>query len=137
MSLASPSTEVRDLRRENDRLRLRVAELEERVSRLSGSDEADKARTVLGLSLNEARLFGIILRRGAADYGLLDDALYSYDSEGEGGPGRPHEAVRSVIKRMRRKIRPLGLDVTTEYSFGYTMTEAMRARARRILESGK
>ncbi len=122
--------DLRSLRRQNDLLRERITELESHVRRLSGDDEAERAQRYLGLSVSESKIFGFMVRRGSADYGLLAEALY-WDNE---YPEDVTNAVRAVMKRMRRKIRPLGMDMTTEYRVGWSMTDAVRARARELLE---
>lgn len=123
------SETVLSLSRECDRLRERIAELEGRVRRLAADDEADRAQRYLGLSPSEARIFGFMVRRGSADYGLLSEVLYLDGSYPDDIPN----SIRAVIKRMRLKVRPRGVDVTTEYGYGFTMSDGARERARHLM----
>lgn len=121
------------------RLHERIEELEEEtrqlravIASLTGQDEAADARSVFGFTAAEASIFMMLTHCGRASYRQLEDAVYSncrlehiLD---------PEWAIRSHVKRMRRKIRAFGVEVGTVYQFGYSMSEEMRHRARALIK---
>lgn len=118
-----------------DRVRIEILEeenrqLREKIAELTGRDIALVARCRLGLTQTEATIFAILVRCGMATHEQLRELIYEAS---EFDLLRPHEAVRSHMKRMRRRLRPIGLDVKTVYSMGYEMTEDMRCRAKKMV----
>lgn len=116
------------LEEENRQLRSIIADL-------TGQNEAADARSVFGFTRAEASVFMVLARCGRASYRQLEDAVYS-DRKLTEILGS-EEAIRTHVKRMRRKIRPFGVEVRTVYQFGYSMDDDMRTRARALLASGK
>ena len=76
-------------------------------------------------------MFCLLYRRGRATHAELIDTLYGDDHVD--WPEDPERAVRDVVKRMRRRTRPMGVDVRSEYGIGYEMSGEQRALARRLL----
>lgn len=108
-----------------------VHELRERLAAFSGGDDLVTARRRFGLNRAEATIFMMLVRCGLATYDHIQSAVYSFDAldviEDIG------EAMRSHVKRLRRKLRGHGLEITTTYGFGFEMAEAMRGRAKALL----
>lgn len=129
MLARSPRLSDRDrieyLEEENRQLRDKIAEL-------TGRDIAREARCKLGLTPSESAIFALLLRCGMATHDQLQALVYE---EADVDLARPYEAVRSHMKRMRRRIRPLGIDFKTVYSMGYEMTEDNRVRARKLVSA--
>ena len=44
-------------------------------------------------------------------------------------------AVDTQIKWMRKRLRPLGVDIKTDWGFGYFIDPASKGRLRRIMDS--
>jgi hypothetical protein len=129
-------------RPEGERLRDRIELLQEenrqlrdRIARLTGRDDAAKSRLAFGLTDGEALIFCTILHCGLASYSTLIDVLW-HDRD-EDLPEEVECAVRSHVKRLRRRLRPYGVNIGTVYSIGVSMDEAMRARSRRIMEASE
>lgn len=116
-----------------DELIERNLQLQKRIDEISGYDDVLVARHAFGLSLQQARAFLLIVQRGVADYEMLQAAIIPEEELLE--INRPDEAVRSCIKRMRKKIRPLNIDVSVIYGFGYEMVQDARDRARSLLSN--
>ena len=119
----------RSASRYSDRLEILEEEnrqLRERIAKLEGRDEIEHARRVFGLTHSEAAMFVLLLRFGSAPYETMADAVY----HGQDEPSDIDWALRTHMKRMRKKTRPLGIDFETVYSMGYRMSDEARKTAR-------
>lgn len=125
-----------------DRLRERIECLEEenrqlrdRIGHLTGQYEKHREAAIAKFRLSpaEAVFFLMLVHRGAATHEQLRASLFS-DEQYE-RISRIDEAVRSHAKRLRRKIRPQGLDFTTVYGFGFQFDEETRRLAKHRLEA--
>jgi hypothetical protein len=114
------------LREENRQLR-------EHIARLTGRDHKQAARRLFNLTDAEACIVMMLVTCGQAEYGALQDSIYS-DRVLERIMD-PDWAIRSHMKRIRKKTQPHGVYFETVYSYGYRMTEENRARARKLLEA--
>ena len=103
---------------ETVRLRDRVEELE----RLIG------LRTVpprlWGLTRQEADLLGILLRRQVMTHAQLFEAIWGGDSECN------IKIVEVVVCKLRAKLRPHGIEISTEHGVGYFIPPDSKATAR-------
>lgn len=110
-------------------------QLKDRISKLSGYEDAEALQYAFVLTPTESHVLALLVHRGSADYSQLEFAAFP------DGRGDDMEdvvgAVRSHIKRLRRKIRPHGIDVNTVYEFGYTMTDDARSAAKRMIAEWK
>lgn len=106
------------LEEENRQLRDRIAELE-------GTNLIRDARLAFGLTGTEALIFCLMYQGRVLDYGRLIEAVYDVDDDQEDVNG----AIRTHIKRLRRRVRPHGIDFTTIYGFGYEMDARSHAVA--------
>lgn len=118
--------------------RARIETLEEEnrqlkatIAGLTGRNEARKARKAFGLTEAEASIVMMLVTCGEAEYGQLQSSIYTDRHLVE--ILDPDWAIRSHMKRIRRKTRPYGVDFETVYGMGYRMTEASRAQARRAI----
>jgi len=122
------------MRRHVDRMDVLEEEnrqLKAMVAKLTGVDIASAARLSFDLTEAEALIFGLLVHCGVATYGQIQSAIYDIDKlDTINDVG---EAIRSHIKRIRKKLRPLGLTFSTIYSFGFEMSDATRSRARAML----
>lgn len=123
---------VRDLRNKCEILEEENRLLRDRIAHLTGQDRAKAARKVFGFTECEAAIFMTLLSRGAAEQGHLQDAIYSDGNLEE--PGDPLLAMRSHIKRLRKKAKRLGVEFSTIYGFGYEIEADARALARRLID---
>ena len=115
--------QIEMLREENRQLR-------ERIARLEGGDDASKAIRVFGLSKRQAIAFSMLLNRDADKWSILDA---THDADRQAMLENPEWAINTLIKHVRKRIRPHGVDLESVYGFGYRMTEENRSRARKLL----
>jgi DNA-binding response OmpR family regulator len=115
-----------EIEEENHQLRSRIAEL-------TGQHEKDRSACVRVFRLTpaETTLFLMLVHRGTATHDHLKSSLFEGDKLGQLNDA--DEAVRSHAKRLRRKIRPHGLEFSTVYGFGFEMDDATRKRAKERL----
>ncbi len=124
----------------NHGLRDRIEILEEEnrqlkatIAKLSGLDIAQTARLAFDLTEAESLIFALLVHCGVGTYGQIQAAIYTFDQlDTISDIG---ESIRSHIKRIRKKLRPHGLNFTTVYAFGFEMDEACRAKARALLNT--
>lgn len=114
------------LREENRQLRATIA-------RLTGKDHKQAARRLFHLTDAEACIVMMLISCGQAEYSALQDSIYT-DRALERIMD-PDWAIRSHMKRIRKKTEPHGVYFESVYSYGYRMTEENRARARKLLEA--
>jgi DNA-binding response OmpR family regulator len=100
--------------------------LRDKIARLEGRDETVRSRLSFGLTKYEAALFSLMLRCGHGTYDALADAIWNGIDE----PRDLFWAIRHHMKRLRKKLRPHGIDFETVYGIGYRMSDEARARAR-------
>lgn len=106
-------------------------QLEKRIAEIVGHSDVVASVHLFKLTPREAKVFALIMNRGIAEQGLLqstamnDDALIESDS--------PERVIRDVMKRIRKKIRPFGLDFTTIYGMEYGMEDDTRRRAKKLI----
>lgn len=112
------------LEEENRQLRATIASL-------TGRNDARMARKVFGLTEAEASIVMMLVTCGEAEYGQLQASIYTDRHLVE--ILDPDWAIRSHMKRIRRKTRLHGVDFETVYGMGYRMGEASRAKARQML----
>lgn len=119
-----------------DRERIEILEEENRqlkatIAKLTGLGIAESARLAFDLTEAESIIFALLVHCGVATYGQIQGAIYDIDKlDTINDVG---EAIRSHVKRIRKKLRPLGLNFSTVYSFGFEMHADCRAKARAIL----
>jgi biotin operon repressor len=126
MNLALSTDDRIDMLREENR------QLRDRIARLEGGNMQMVAVKRLGLTALQARIFCLLVQRGEASHEVLIDA--SYDVHWQAMMGDTMSGLRTAVKHMRKRIRPLGIDVQTIYALGYAMSDQNRARARQIME---
>lgn len=114
-----------------DELEEENRQLRERIAELTGINDTWAARQAFGLTDTEARVLLLIVRCGQAEYRHLEASIWD-DLDGCASDNPPG-CIRSHVKRMRKKIRPHGIDVETIYSFGYAISESSRARCRALI----
>lgn len=106
-------------------------QLKATIAKLTGVDIARAARLAFDLTEAESLIFALLVHCGIATYGQIQSAIYNLDKlDTINDVG---ESIRSHIKRIRKKLRPIGLNFSTIYSFGFEMDETCRTKARGIL----
>ncbi|TJV51129.1 MAG: hypothetical protein E5Y01_16200 [Mesorhizobium sp.] len=103
-------------------------QLKDKIAKLTGRNDANVARKVFGLTEAEAAIVMMLVTCGEAEYGQLQASIYTDRDLVE--LLDPDWAIRSHMKRIRRKTRLHGIDFETVYGMGYRMSEACRAKAR-------
>jgi|HubBroStandDraft_6_1064221.scaffolds.fasta_scaffold1252474_2 two-component system cell cycle response regulator CtrA len=79
------------------------------------------------LTGREAQVFGLLMRHSVCPRERIFAAIWGYDSEVDG------KIVDVTVCHLRRKLRPLGLEIRTEYGVGYFLTPDGRRRARAMI----
>lgn len=117
------SARLEALEAENERLRDRVTELEEALG------FSIELPIYLGLSPAEARVFGALMKRPTWTKEQLMVALYSHR------PDDPPEMkiVDVFICKLRKKLKPIGIEIETLWGQGVRLSPAMRDRAQAII----
>jgi DNA-binding response OmpR family regulator len=110
-----------------EHLQNRIYELEEQLG----------ARTefppMLGLTLSEEALLGVIFKREIVTQAAAFAVLYGSDADG--GPSDPRNVVSVLIMRLRKKIAAHGIEIKTRNGVGYYMTTEAKNRLQRIMET--
>lgn len=119
------------LRKNRMRNRAEPGRVAEVVSRKV--DDVTAAMGAYKLTPAEASVFVVLVNRGLAEHSVLEDAAFSDDAFEE--IENPILAIRTYVKRMRKKIRPHGIEIETLYGVGYGMAEECRQKAKRGLKT--
>ncbi len=96
---------------------------------------------LFGLTPAESAILHTLVRRGFAEYSVLESAVFSDDALGE--IDDPHGAIRTYVKRLRPKLKPKAIEIETHYGIGYSMSEKCRGivrteiKAWRVLNGGE
>lgn len=115
------------LEAENERLRDRVEFLE----RNFGVTDF-LAPVEWRLTASETRVFGHLLARDLATKDSLMAALYCAGADDE-----PDIKIVDVfVCKLRKKIKPFGLEIDTLWGQGYRLSAAMKAHAKSLLGAG-
>jgi two-component system cell cycle response regulator CtrA len=80
-----------------------------------------------GLTVREAQMLGILLRRQVVSHAQLFEAIWGGDSE------RNSKVVEVYVCKMRQKLRPQGIEIRTEYGSGYFLPPASKQRVREMV----
>jgi DNA-binding response OmpR family regulator len=114
------------LERENDELRARVRMLEE----MSGA--TFEAPPQFCLTRNEAVIFGLLLKQTLVSRAAMMSALYFHKQD---------EAEIKIVDvwvcKMRRKFKPYGIEIQTQWGQGYFMSAESKAIARSLLDQAR
>lgn len=116
------------LTKENDDLRDRVAQLEEAM----GMKFASPA--FMGLTGNEAKLFGLLMARDAVTKSGAMDILYGLGPEADVAE---EKIVDVFICKLRKKLEQFEIPVETNWGQGWFMTSIAKQKARDLIESQK
>lgn len=110
------------LEQENYALRERVAELE---AALSGDGFVPPLEWPL--TAQEARAFGVLLAREVASKQAFMAALYENRPDVDAAEIK---IVYVLICKLRKKLRPFGIDIVCLWGRGYSLAPEARARLR-------
>lgn len=116
------------LEKENEALRDRVFQLEELLGL------AFEAPSWLGLTGQEASLFGLLLAREHMTKSAAMDCLYGLAAEGEIAE---EKIIDVFVHKIRRKLEPHEIKIETKWGQGYFMTPDMKTKARALIEQHK
>ena len=133
MLARAPSQSERQLRDRVEVLEEQNRQLRARLRDMTDAGHSLRYRRAFRLTASEATILGMLIRCGEASYQNLFEAIYS-DAD-LATIDDPQNAVRTHVKRLRRKTRPHGIDFDTVYGFGFAISEEARAAARRKLET--
>ena len=117
---------VAKLEEENDELRARVRMLEE----LSGV--GFDAPPQLCLTKNEAIIFGTLLKQKLVLRTSLITLLYIHKQD-----EADIKIVDVWVCKMRRKMKPYGIDIQTQWGQGYFLTSESKAIAQGLLDQAR
>lgn len=113
------------LEAENQRLRDRVAQLEEVVG------FTIDLPIFLGLTTHEARLFGALMKRPVWTKEQLLFALYSGRHDDE----QPEIKIIDVyVCKARKKLARFGIQIETLWGQGYRLSPEMKAKAMALID---
>jgi len=116
------------LEAENDILREENRQLKEEIGL------AALPPPMFGLTTQEAVIFGVLLANRAPRRSTFMAAIYSdgaYDDEAE------EKIIDVMICKIRKKLRPFGIAIKTNWGESYEMPEASKTRARELMALGE
>lgn len=111
---------IRTLRDENDRLREQIAALRGALCECPPFPEEWR------LSRSQTRVFSVLVRQPCPSRDAIMTALYSDRPAADAVFDT--KLVDIFICKIRRKIRPFGITIRTEWGHGYALDAATRAR---------
>ena len=112
-------------------LQTQIARLQERCAALEAALGADiNPHVVLGLTGQEAAVFGLLMARGRASREQIMAALYGLRPDGEEAEIK---IVDVFVCKTRKKLRRFGIEITTLWGQGYAISPEMREKARRFI----
>lgn len=117
---------VAKLEEENDDLRARVRMLEE----LSGVNF--EAPPQFGLTKNETVIFGLLLKNKVVMRSSMMLALYMHKQD-----EADIKIVDVWVCKIRRKLKPYGIEIGTQWGQGYFLTTDAKALAQSLLDQAK
>jgi two-component system cell cycle response regulator CtrA len=116
---------IKTLETENEILRDRVIALEEMIGiRIT-------VPLIFQFTIKEAMLFGILLKREMVTKQMAMDALYGLSASGEEAEIK---IIDVFICKIRKKLKPFGIEVETVWGQGYRLTQAAKSTVQRHLE---
>ena len=115
------SARIKALEAENERLCQRVEQLESSMG-LVGFIPPVEWR----LTSSEARVVGVLLKREVATKDAIMAALYRADARDEAEV----KIVDVFICKIRKKLKPLGIQITTRWGQGYCIEGRAELAAR-------
>jgi two-component system cell cycle response regulator CtrA len=108
---------------ENEELRGRVRQLEEAIGM------AVEPPLVFGLTKSEAIMFGVLLNNRAPRKETFMTAVFSDRIDDP-----PEQKIIDVwMCKIRKKLKPYGIEIETCWGVGYAMSEACKMRARQLM----
>lgn len=113
---------VRKLEEENDELRERIIVLEEQIG------VRIEAPLVLGLTGQEARIFGALMSRDLLTKEMMLAVLYL----SRGLDEAEQKIVDVFICKMRPKLKAYGITIETVWGRGYLLKPEMKRRVREL-----
>ena len=116
------------LTQENEELRDRVAQLEEALGMRFD------APAWMGLTVNEAKLFGLLMARDAVTKSGAMDVLYGLGPDADVAE---EKIIDAFVCTLRKKLDPFEIPVETNWGQGYFMTEASKQKARELIDANK
>lgn len=107
----------------------RIAQLEELLGLTADTPSHTKLRE-RGLAPQEAKLLGLLMQRAmvSLDAGYL--ALYGDLPDTEQPEGLT--TLRTIIKRLRKHLRPLGVEIKNLYGDGYLLEPDQKQKLRAL-----
>lgn len=111
---------LQSLRDENARLREQLAAMRAALS------ECPPLPEEWGLTPSQARVFSVLVRRPTPSRAAIMTALYSDRSEADVVVDL--KMVDIFILKIRRKLRPFGIEIRTLRGRGYALDAEIRAR---------
>lgn len=109
---------------ENDLLREKIARLESLLGmRMVSPIE-------FGLTGSEARVFGVLMNRDLATRDAMMTALYANKADDDEAEIK---IVDVFVCKMRKKLKPFGIQIGIQWGQGYYLTPVMKDKVRAML----
>ena len=109
---------------ENDLLRERIKQLEALLGR------RDEVPLCLPLTRQEACLFGLMRKREVLTKEMAMSALYNHRPDSDGVDAK---IIDVFVCKMRKKLKPLGIEIETLWGRGYRITGPSKQRVTELL----
>jgi two-component system cell cycle response regulator CtrA len=109
---------------------LRLLDRIDMLERALGSDAGPLFPVEFGLTGSEAKVLNLLMLRDAVCKDGFMDAIY----RGRGDDEPEVKIIDVFICKLRRKIRPFGVEIKTIWGRGYQMAPDDKARVRALCE---
>ena len=116
------------LQAENDQLREEVQSLK---AVIADSLDSRTANPPSFLSRSEAVIFSLLVERRLVTKSCVMAALYSASGRGNAG----HKVIEVFLCKMRKKLAPHGISISTVCGRGWEMPESSKALARELMDA--
>lgn len=110
-----------------------IAELREQNATLEGMlGFRLEVPLVYGLTNHEARLLGLLMKRDLVTKDMAHTGLYGLRT---GGADVEIKIIDVFVCKMRRKLKPFGVEIETVWGQGYRMTAENKAVVNAMLDA--
>ena len=131
---AAPRTPVSAERAEFIHLRAMVDRLEAENEHLRAAlDAGESPLASLRLTPQERTLLSLLMRAPLVTHDMV---LGAFEARKPTSDGRGREHVFVVVRQLRDRLRPLGIEVKNSHGQGYFLTPDMKDRVRDVCRKG-
>jgi len=114
-----------------DMLREENRQLRDQIAKITGGDELLAVKRAFRCSFLQAKVIAYFIHRGEARRDILLDHCYPRDAQLH--YDGIELALACLIKHVRKRLKKHGLELTTHYSLGWSMSDEHRRQAKQVV----